>query len=54
MSGVMRATWGSPTRNSVCFTYKGARRTWFNYDGLKNVAFLTKTGETKRFPFKMN
>jgi ribosomal protein S14 len=40
MSGVMRATLGTPTRNAVHFTYKGAHRTWFNYDGVKNISFM--------------
>lgn len=53
MSGVMTAKWGTPTRNAVHFTYKGARRTWFNYDGIKNISFMNKKGEVKRFPIKM-
>ena len=54
MSGVMRAKWGRPTRNAVHFTYKEAYRTWFNYDGVKNVSFMNKEGEVKRLRFKMN
>ena len=54
MSGVMTAKWGTPTRNAVHFTYKGARRTWFNYDGIKNISFMNKKGEVKWFPIKMS
>ena len=53
MSGVMRATWGVPTRNSVAFSFKRPKKTWLKYDGIREVSVLGKNGEVKRMKFKI-
>ncbi|RNA19035.1 28S ribosomal mitochondrial [Brachionus plicatilis] len=54
MSGVTRAVWGTPTRNAVHFTFKKARRNWFNYDGNRDISFIDRNGQTHKYRFKLN
>ena len=54
LSGVTMATWGSPTRNAANFTYRGAKRNYFNYDGMRTVQLLGKNGEITKYRFKLN
>ncbi|CAF1010948.1 unnamed protein product [Brachionus calyciflorus] len=54
MSGVMRSCWGVPTRNAVHFTFKKARRNWFNYDGFRDISYIDRYGQTHKQRFKLN
>lgn len=54
MSGVTRAVWGTPTRNSVSFRFKRVRFNWFNYDGIRNVKFIDSKGLKSNYRFKLN
>lgn len=54
MSGVTRAVWGTPTKNAAHFTFVGARRSWFNYDGYRDIEVLNKRGEFVKKRFKLN
>ena len=54
MSGVTRAVWGRPTKNAAHFTFVGARRSWFNYDGYRDIEVLNKRGEFVKMRFKLN
>lgn len=54
MSGVTRAVWGVPTRNAAHFTFKKARKTWFNYDGYREISCLDRNGQTQKYRFKLN
>lgn len=54
LSGVTRAVWGTPTRNAAHFTFRGARRSWFNYDGYRPIEVLNHEGKTVKMRFKLN
>jgi ribosomal protein S14 len=54
MSGVIRARWGTPTRNSATFTFKRGRRSWLQYDGMRTISVLDRHGETQRMRFRLS
>lgn len=53
LSGVMRSTWGTPTRNAIAFTFKKFRRTWFNYDGVRAINVVDRQSRTRTYQFKV-
>ncbi len=53
MSGVMRATWGVPTRNAAHFTFKKSKRTWLKYDGYRMITVLDRNAHLNKLRFKL-
>ena len=52
LSGVKRASWGVPTRNSKCFIYKPHRPNYFNTEGYSKHKVLQKNGDIKEVEFR--
>lgn len=53
MSGVQRSTWGTPSRNAAMFTFRKQKKSWFNYDGFRQIAYTDTTGATQKQRFKI-
>jgi ribosomal protein S14 len=52
LSGVQRACWGVPTRNSVNFVYKRNRPSWFNTEGYSKEKVIQKDGKKTEVEFR--
>jgi ribosomal protein S14 len=53
MSGVQRSTWGTPSRNAAMFTFRKQKKSWFNYDGFRQIAYTDTTGARQKQRFKI-
>lgn len=53
MSGVIRSTWGVPSRNSAMFTFRKQKKSWFNYDGYRMISYTDKLGSERKKRFQI-
>lgn len=54
LSGVMRASWGTPSYNAVTFRFKRFNRNWFNYDGYKTIhSILDSKAKSRTYRIKL-
>lgn len=54
LSGVTRASWGTPSYNAVTFRFKRFNRNWFNYDGYKSIhSILDSKAKSRTYRIKL-
>jgi hypothetical protein len=53
LSGVMRSVWGSKSKKTAMFSFKKAKRNWFNYDGNRIISYVDVDGSMQKQRFKV-
>lgn len=53
MSGVTRAVWGVKSKKAVMFSFRKAKRNWFNYDGIRLINYTDVDGSVQKQRFKL-
>ena len=53
MSGVQRSAWGTPSRHAAMFAHRAQKNSWFNFDGLRLVAYTDASGAPQKQRFKL-